>query len=86
VGSDYIPIRFETNLPLSRLIHIGQFCPPTRECGSAMCEQCIKLDAKIEHYRRITGSITDRLTIERINELIKSMTAEKAALHPERPS
>jgi hypothetical protein len=51
-----------------------------------MCEQCIKLDAKIEHYRRITGSITDRLTIERINELIKSMTAEKAALHPERPS
>ena len=51
-----------------------------------MCEQCVKVDEKFEHYKRIAGSITDRVTIERINELIKSMTAEKAALHPEWPS
>ena len=48
-----------------------------------MCERCAELDDKIEHYSRIAGSITDQLTIERINELVKQMKAEKAALHPE---
>ena len=43
----------------------------------------MQLDAKIEHYNRIAGSITDQLTIERIKKLVKEMTAEKAALHPE---
>ena len=45
-----------------------------------MCERCVELDAKIEHYNRIAGSITDRLTIERINERVSQMTAEKARL------
>ncbi len=48
-----------------------------------MCDKCKELNDDIEHYRRIAGSINDRLTIERINELIASMEAQKAALHPE---
>ena len=48
-----------------------------------MCERCVQLDAKIEHYNRIAGSLTDQLTIERIKMLVEQMTAEKAALHPE---
>jgi hypothetical protein len=48
-----------------------------------VCDECKELNDKIEQYRRIAGSINDQLTIERINELIASMEAQKAALHPE---
>ena len=48
-----------------------------------MCDKCKELNDKIEQYRRIAGSINDQLTIERINELIASMEAQKAALHSE---
>jgi hypothetical protein len=48
-----------------------------------MCEKCEELDDKIEHYRRIAASINDQLTIDRIRELVATLEAEKAALHPE---
>jgi hypothetical protein len=48
-----------------------------------MCDKCIELDKKIEHYREITLAIGDELTIERIKALIGDLKAQKAILHPE---
>jgi hypothetical protein len=48
-----------------------------------MCDRCVELDGKIEHYRRIASSINDQLTIDRIKSLIAELEAQKAALHPE---
>ena len=48
-----------------------------------MCDKCLELDGKIEHYQRISASITDQLTLDRIKELVEKMKAQKAALHPE---
>jgi len=47
-----------------------------------MCEQCIELDEKIEHYRALARRVTDQVTLEAIALLIKKMEARKAALHP----
>jgi hypothetical protein len=46
-----------------------------------MCDKCVEIDSKLEQYRRIASSITDELTIARINKLIKDTVAEKAKLH-----
>jgi hypothetical protein len=46
-----------------------------------MCDKCIELDGKIEHYQRICASITDQLTIDRIKELIRDLYEQKIALH-----
>jgi hypothetical protein len=48
-----------------------------------MCDKCIELDKKLEQYRRIASSITDQLTIDRLNKLIKDTVAEKVKLHPD---
>jgi hypothetical protein len=47
-----------------------------------MCNKCTELDDKIAHYKRISTCITDRLTLDRIKELLQQMKAEKSALHP----
>jgi hypothetical protein len=47
-----------------------------------MCERCTELDAKIEHYQRLSSRLTDQPTLDGIKELIERMKAEKAALHP----
>ena len=49
----------------------------------AMCDKCQELEKKIERYRRLAFSINDRLTIDRINQLIKETEAEKVKLHPD---
>jgi hypothetical protein len=49
-----------------------------------MCEKCVDLDEKIGRYRRMSNSINDQLTIERIRELILDAEAQKAALHSEK--
>ena len=51
--------------------------------GCQMCEKCVELDGKIEHYQRMSARITDQLTLDGINELIERMKAQKAAFHPE---
>jgi hypothetical protein len=56
-------------------------CP--RECGTHMCDKCIELDKKIEHYERLASGMVDALTLERIRELVREMTEQKAALHPD---
>jgi hypothetical protein len=48
-----------------------------------MCEQCVELDKKIEHYESIARSISDQLTLDRIKQLVEQMKAIKAGLHPE---
>jgi hypothetical protein len=48
-----------------------------------MCEKCIEIDDKIDHYRGLANGITDQPTIDGIKELIEGLKAQKAALHPE---
>ena len=48
-----------------------------------MCDKCIELNKKIEHYRTISMRIYDDKTIEGIRKLIAEMEAERASLHPE---
>jgi len=47
-----------------------------------MCDKCVELDGKIEHYRWIASKITDQLTLDRIKVLIAQLESRKAALHP----
>jgi hypothetical protein len=48
-----------------------------------MCEKCVELDGKIEHYQRMASRMTDQAMLDGIKELIEQMKALKAALHPE---
>ena len=48
-----------------------------------MCDKCVEIDGKIEHYQRLSSGITDQLTLDGIKKLIEQMKAQKAALHPE---
>jgi hypothetical protein len=48
-----------------------------------MCDECAKLDKKIDHYRTLMARVTDQLTNEWIGKLIEAMKAQKAALHPQ---
>jgi beta-phosphoglucomutase-like phosphatase (HAD superfamily) len=56
------------------------FAPDAR-CGTAMCEKCMELDRKIEHYRELTQSRTDQPTIDGLKELIRDLHEQKIALH-----
>jgi hypothetical protein len=46
-----------------------------------MCEKCKELDQKIEHYRRLSQSITNQPTIDRFQEAIRDLFDQKLALH-----
>ena len=48
---------------------------------NGMCDRCVELDSKIEHYQRLRSGITDQATLDGIRELIERMEAQKAALH-----
>jgi hypothetical protein len=48
-----------------------------------MCEKCVELDSKIEHYRFMASRISDQAMLAGIKGLIERMHAQKAALHPE---
>jgi hypothetical protein len=53
----------------------------SRECGTQMCDKCKELDGQIEHYRRLSQSITDQPTIDRFQEAIRDLFDQKLALH-----
>jgi hypothetical protein len=55
---------------------------PLRRRKKPMCDKCIEIDKRTERYRRISASISDQLTIDRIDALVEKLEAEKAALHP----
>jgi hypothetical protein len=48
-----------------------------------MCEKCVELDKKIEHYLFMASRITDQPELDGIKELIELVQGQKAALHPE---
>ena len=48
-----------------------------------MCEKCAELDERIERCRRVSSSINDQLTIDRIKSMIADLEAQKVALHRE---
>jgi hypothetical protein len=57
---------------------------PTRaNAEPTKCEKCSQLDAKIEHYQRLSSQLTDQPTLDGIEKLIERMKAEKAAIHAE---
>jgi hypothetical protein len=47
-----------------------------------MCERCVALDAKIDHYESWARTITDQRILDGIAKEIAKANAEKAALHP----
>jgi hypothetical protein len=48
-----------------------------------MCDKCVELDGKIEHYRKIASLMTDQQTIDGLQALIERMEAQKVAFHPD---
>ena len=46
-----------------------------------MCEECTKLDEKIQRYRKFVAQGLDALTVARIQGLIKELEERKASLH-----
>jgi hypothetical protein len=48
-----------------------------------MCDKCVELDKKIEHYRSMASRIDDRPLLDGIAGLIQQMQDKKLALHPE---
>jgi len=48
-----------------------------------MCEKCVEIDKRIEHYRVRASHTTDQPLLDGIKELIERLQAQKAALHPE---
>jgi hypothetical protein len=56
---------------------------PRANAELAMCEKCVEIDSKIEHYQGLASRVMDQPTIDGIQELIEHMKAQKAALHPE---
>jgi hypothetical protein len=60
-----------------------QSWPPSRECGSSMCQKCIELDKRIGRLKRIAAQLLDPATVEAAAQLVAEMEAQKKALHPE---
>jgi hypothetical protein len=48
-----------------------------------MCWKCAEIDKVILRYRTLSARMTDRLTLEGLQQLIEKLEAEKKALHPE---
>ena len=49
-----------------------------------MCENCVAIDNKIDHYLWLAAYVGDKRTVGGIKELIEKMREEKAALHQEK--
>jgi hypothetical protein len=51
-----------------------------------MCESCVEIDARIDLHRQLVLSTTDPSEIERLNQLIAQLYADRVRLHknPER--
>ena len=47
----------------------------------AMCTKCEELNKRITRYNRLSASINDPTIIDRFNQLVAELEAEKVALH-----
>jgi len=50
--------------------------------GSGMCEKCVEIDEKVEHYRSLAARVLDGAMIKGIEALIADLLALKKKLHP----
>ena len=50
-----------------------------------MCEKCVEIDGRIDHYGILESRTTDPVLIDGIKELIERLHDLKVALHPEQP-
>jgi hypothetical protein len=50
-----------------------------------MCEKCVEIDGRIDHYGILESRSTDPALIDGIKELIERLYDLKVALHPEQP-
>jgi hypothetical protein len=57
--------------------------PPSRQCGSSMCEKCIEIDKRIARLKAIAAQMLDQATVAAAGQLIAEMEDHKKALHPE---
>jgi len=48
-----------------------------------MCDKCVELDKRIEHYRQIRERVLDPQLAQGISKLIQEAEAKKVALHAE---
>ena len=61
-------------------------CSVSRFERGPMCDKCVELDKKIERCRRLSSSLGDQVTIDRIKALIEELQTKKVELHPEQKS
>jgi hypothetical protein len=54
--------------------------PPVNR-SARMCEKCIELDKKIEHYQELSSWVLDQIALEGIRFLVAKYKADKKALH-----
>ena len=47
-----------------------------------MCWKCEEIDKRILHYRVIAARVTDKQTLDGIQQLVDTLEAEKKDLHP----
>jgi hypothetical protein len=47
-----------------------------------MCETCIELDKKIDHYEVLSTLVTDKAALDGIRFLVAKYNADKKVLHP----
>jgi hypothetical protein len=50
-----------------------------------MCEKCLEIDGRIDHYGTLVSRVTDPALLDGIKELVERLHDLKVALHPERP-
>jgi hypothetical protein len=48
-----------------------------------MCERCVELDARIDHYHRLARMLSDERAPAAIGQEIERAKAEQVGLHPE---
>jgi hypothetical protein len=46
-----------------------------------MCQSCVEIDKRVERHRELLRSTTDPAEIERINQLIANLYADRVRLH-----
>ena len=58
-------------------------CPAFRSKGATrtMCQSCIDIDREIENHRKKLQGNTDQSEVQRINELIAKLYADRVRLH-----
>ena len=60
----------------------GRLC--VRGVEEAMCEKCVAIEIKIQRCLRLKEAISDRITVQRLDEMIDELVNERLALHPGR--